>query len=120
MEPASCGTSSAPATCCWPTRASGRLASRPAAPSSSPFGFALLPLAYTHVGDTRGPDITVVALLDSFSPGHERLVTRLRSQGVRVRLPQGIRPGYPAETPDDYQLLKSLVADNIERRPVYL
>jgi Protein of unknown function (DUF2723) len=76
------------------------------------------PLLYTRFVEHRRPDVILLSLYDSMRPARLRLITRLERQGLIVRVPPhygGLRG-----KPSDNRLLKQLVADNIDRRPVYI
>lgn len=76
------------------------------------------PLMYTRFVEHRRPDVTVLSLYDALRPERLRLTTRLASHGLLVRVPPQYvsRPGVRG----DNRLLKQLIADNIDRRPVYV
>jgi hypothetical protein len=76
------------------------------------------PLMYTRFVEHRRPDVTVLSLYDALRPERLRLTTRLASQGLVVRVPPHYvsRPGVRG----DNRLLMHLIADNIDRRPVYV
>jgi hypothetical protein len=76
------------------------------------------PLMYTRFVEHRRPDVTLLSLYDSLRPERLRLTTRLATEGLTVRVPSQYvsRPGVRG----DNRLLQQLIADNIDRRPVYI
>ena len=76
------------------------------------------PLLYAHFIENQRPDVTLLAVNDILRPDHVRLTTRLAGPRLTVRVPPGFRT-QPGVTFDN-RLLKQLVADNIDRRPIYL
>lgn len=77
------------------------------------------PLLYCRQVEGRRPDVTMVNLYSLLLPERLRLLTRLRSQGVVVNVPEhyaSARRGVH----DDNCLPVQLAADNVGRRPLYV
>jgi hypothetical protein len=74
------------------------------------------PLLYTHFVDRRRPDVTLLAAYDVMRPERLRLTTRLAGSDLIVRVP----PHFVSRRHLDNRLLERLVADNMDRRPIYL
>jgi hypothetical protein len=77
------------------------------------------PLMYTHYVERRRPDVTMLGFYDMIQPERLRLTTRLRSQGLYVRVPPGFGRKI-AKNDEDDRLVRAVVDDNVGRRPVYV
>ena len=78
------------------------------------------PLLYPRFVEHRRPDVTLLELIDVVIPARQRLVTRHRREGLRVRIPPPAVRSARGDGPYDTGLLKQLIADNNGQRPIYL
>jgi Protein of unknown function (DUF2723) len=76
------------------------------------------PLLYPRFVERLRPDVTLIQLADVMIPSHLRLLTRHRAEGLKVTVPPR-RLRADGRQPDN-RLLKQLIADNLDRRPIYL
>jgi Protein O-mannosyl-transferase TMEM260-like len=77
------------------------------------------PMLYARYVEGRRPDVIVASVFDTLFPGRERLFERLVSQGLRTP-PIKCRHQHPVGPKLHYCYLRGLLADNIDRRPIYL
>jgi hypothetical protein len=81
--------------------------------------YACFPLTYVLHVEKKRPDVSLVVLTDLFYKHRVRLLTRLEKEGVKVR-PTECFTQDRSPVHRDSCLLERLVADNVDRRPVYL
>src|SRR5204863_4763332 len=77
------------------------------------------PLLYAKYVEGRRPDVLLFSYIDTMFPGRERLFTRLADHGLRTR-PITCRARHPVGNKLHYCFLRGLLAENVDRRPVYL
>ncbi len=77
------------------------------------------PLIYAHYVEGVRPDIAIVGFYDTLMPSRVRLVTRMTRQGVRATVPPDLKP-LPGTRNWNPAILRSVLAENIAVRPVYL
>jgi hypothetical protein len=76
------------------------------------------PLLYARHVDHFRPDVTLVDFYDLvLRPERLRLTTRLRNKGAGFTV--HVPPNYGRRTPD-IRVLQNLIAENVDRRPIYL
>lgn len=78
------------------------------------------PLMYTCFVEHRRPDVILLGFYDMIRPERLRLTTRYRCLGLMVRVPPSFGHGLPPGLKEDNRLIEAVVAENVDRRPVYV